>query len=301
MKVVLAAVLLTLFSASVLAQSPEPASAASGIAPMTPTSVDEATLADTGAFEVAELGLVVAPTLHCELLVVGISFESPAARAGVRTGDFILKIDGHDIASTKELNPIIRGQGRHEAVKLTMWRGGKARELALPLLAADQRPNPERRPWAGLQCDEVPKKGLVIKAVYPNGPAAIAGLKVGDVIVSADGIAIKSFVDAEKYLRQLKPFAEAKVVVLRGGDPLTVTVKMASLRTTTDGLLLETDAESGERSSAARSSELQVQTLILEEQRREAEQRQRLEQLLQEIRQDVKTLQGEVEQSRKEK
>jgi serine protease Do len=294
MKVVIASVVSAILSAAVLAQPAEHPTAPSGATSIDLTTVAGTILADMRAFEAAELGLALAPTPHGELLVVGISSESPAARAGIRRGDFILRIDGHDVASTKDLKTAIHGETPHESVKLTMWRGGKETELDLLLLAADGPMKPERRPWAGLQCDEVPDKGLVIKAVYPGGPAANAGLKVGDVIVSADGKTIRSFIDAEKYLRQLQPFAEAKLVVLRDGDRLNMNLKMASLRTTPGGLVLETRAQNSEPSSTAPSPELQMQTLTLEQLRWEAEQRQRLEQLLQEIRQDVKQLRTEL-------
>ena len=159
---------------------------------------------------------------------------------------------------------------------------------------------PESRPWAGIQCDEVAGKGLVIKAVYADGPAAKAGLQVGDAIVSADGMKIKSLIDAEKYLRGIQPFAEAKVVVRRNGEQRNLNVKMASLRETPEGLVVETSAAGGDPATAAFPDSLVPQSEMLEPERWEAEQHQRLEQLLQEIRADLKELKSKLENPKKD-
>ena len=255
MKVIAFAIVVAAFSTAVLAQPSDPALKPSSPASHDPGSDVETILAEMKAFEAAKLGLVLAPTPRDDLLVIGIRPASPAARAGLRRGDFIVKINGQDIPSLDKLKSAIHADPPRESAKLQVWRGGEESELEILLSTTDRVTELESRPWAGIQCDEVPGKGLVIKAVYADGPAAKAGLQVGDVIVSADGMKIKSLIDAEKYLRGLQPFAEAKVVVRRNGDHRNLNVKMASLRETPEGLVVETDDKTGDPATVTPTSD----------------------------------------------
>jgi S1-C subfamily serine protease len=257
----------------------------------------ETVLADLHAFEAPELGLMLAPAPHGELLIIGVRPASAAERAGLRRGDFIMKIDGQEVPSIETLKAAIHTGPRRESAKVLAWRGGKQTEREILLSPAARTTGLKRRPWAGIQCDEVPGKGLVIKAVYPGGPAAQAGLNVGDVIVSADGVKIDSLVDAEKYMAQLQPFAEAAVVVLRNGEELAMRVKTISLRETPEGLVLEDDATDSDASTQGETADGGE---AVELERWEAEQHQRLELLLQEIRQDIKELKTKIEPPKKD-
>jgi regulator of sigma E protease len=60
-----------------------------------------------------------------------------------------------------------------------------------------------------------------IAAVEPNSPAAAAGFKVGDVIVSIDGTNIDNFVDVQRIVN-FSPGTTLTVVVDRGGVPYTL-------------------------------------------------------------------------------
>jgi membrane-associated protease RseP (regulator of RpoE activity) len=292
MKVAFVTVLVATCCSAVLAQPAE--------APPGPSADDHANevasiLAEMQAFEAPELGLLIAPAPHGELLIIGIRPNSAAERAGLRRGDFVVKVDGEDVPSVEELKAAIRaGRPRRESANVTVWRGGKESEVELMLSKAERSQESKPRPWAGIQFDEVPGKGLVVKSVYPGGPADQAGLQVGDLIVSADGTKIQSFVDAERYLQELQPLAEAKVVVLRDGQQRAVNIKTASLHVTPQGLVLKTGA--GDPAAVTAPQEyLAPEAAAVEQARWEAEQRQRLEQLLQEIRQDIKELKTKLE------
>jgi regulator of sigma E protease len=60
-----------------------------------------------------------------------------------------------------------------------------------------------------------------IAAVEPNSPAAAAGFKVGDLIVSIDGTKIDSFTDVQRIVN-FSPGMTLTVVVDRGGTPYTL-------------------------------------------------------------------------------
>jgi C-terminal processing protease CtpA/Prc len=66
--------------------------------------------------------------------------------------------------------------------------------------------------------------GVVIKEVMPDSPAAKAGLKDGDIIVSIDGVKVESERDIRKTLRDLDNPNALAVEFLRDGKPLNISV-----------------------------------------------------------------------------
>src|SRR5438270_7247634 len=59
--------------------------------------------------------------------------------------------------------------------------------------------------------------GIVVAEVTPNGPAASAGLQVGDVITAIDGRAVKTGDDLVNDIAGRKPGSKANVTYVRGG------------------------------------------------------------------------------------
>ena len=72
-----------------------------------------------------------------------------------------------------------------------------------------------------------PPTGVRFADVREGTPAAKAGLKAGDIMVSFDGKKVQNLMDFTVLLRQKKPGDEVEVKVLRGGETLTVMVLLA--------------------------------------------------------------------------
>jgi S1-C subfamily serine protease len=62
--------------------------------------------------------------------------------------------------------------------------------------------------------------------VRDGSPAALAGLKAGDIMVSFDGKQIQNLYDFTYALRSKKPGETVKVMVLRGGQTVEATVTL---------------------------------------------------------------------------
>jgi len=58
--------------------------------------------------------------------------------------------------------------------------------------------------------------------VAEGSPAALAGLREGDLIVRFAGNKVQGLDDLAAYLRGKKPGEEVEIVVLRSGNPVTV-------------------------------------------------------------------------------
>ena len=138
-------------------------------------------------------------------LISSVEKDSPAARAGLQSGDVILALNGKEIQSSSELPPLVANIRPGETAKLQIWRKGGTREVEVKVggvkeektasvedketapgrLGLALRPlNPaERRQFDG-------KEGLLVENV--SGAAARAGIRPGDVLLSVNGEAVTS-------------------------------------------------------------------------------------------------------------
>ena len=64
-------------------------------------------------------------------LVSSVENGSPAAKAGLKPGDVILKVDGADIQSSVELSSRVASMKPGTSARLDVWREGKAREISV--------------------------------------------------------------------------------------------------------------------------------------------------------------------------
>jgi serine protease Do len=71
------------------------------------------------------------------------------------------------------------------------------------------------------------RKGALVAGVENEGPAAQAGLKPGDVIVSAEGKPINDPTQLTRAVGLHQPGSQVKVEVVREGKRLDVQVKLA--------------------------------------------------------------------------
>ncbi len=67
-------------------------------------------------------------------------------------------------------------------------------------------------------------KGVYLSGVKPDSPAALAGLKAGDIITSLAGEAIGNIYDYTRVLGALKAEVEVEIVVLREGQELKLLI-----------------------------------------------------------------------------
>lgn len=66
--------------------------------------------------------------------------------------------------------------------------------------------------------------GMLLDGVRENSPASRAGLKAGDKLIKLAGKDVKNVYDYTAILGELKPDVEYEVVVLRGGETLTLKI-----------------------------------------------------------------------------
>lgn len=129
-------------------------------------------------------------------IVTSTQEDSPAARAGLKSGDIITAVDGKQIKGPKALARVIAGYEPNAEVALQIWRDGTSQDVVVKLgeletVASVQPRKPEakrtqRLGKLGLSVQPT-DEGLAIVDVKPNSPAARRGLEPGDVIASVNG------------------------------------------------------------------------------------------------------------------
>jgi putative serine protease PepD len=80
----------------------------------------------------------------------------------------------------------------------------------------------------GVEVTDAPSGGALITQVRPNMPAASAGLKAGDVIVSVDGQSVPDAATLVAIIRSHQPGQRVSITYLRGGSRHTTSVTLAN-------------------------------------------------------------------------
>jgi len=195
-------------------------------------------LLDNGHLERGWLGLTVAEQPSADgrsrLAVVQDVFPgSPAATTGLRPGDRITHVNGRPFDSYLALLRKISLLAPGTLVRLTVQRGAApARELVArvgeppaqrPAPLAETPPaEPAVEDVLGISVVDLDAEagqrlrargpGVRVESLQPAGPAARAGLRVGDVVVEVDGRRVTS---AEDFHAALAQYAEGKKLTLR--------------------------------------------------------------------------------------
>lgn len=160
-------------------------------------------------------------------LVAAVTPDSPAAKAGIKSGDVIVAAKGKDIRTVSDLPPIVAESKVGGILPLEIVRNGKKMALnatvgAMPAkLEAEAEPTPSQSAPThaparalGLQLApltsvlrsqlRVPKDvtGVVVTRIAPDSPARSLGIRPGDVIVSIDQKPATSPQEAAAALKQ---------------------------------------------------------------------------------------------------
>ncbi|MGE3987170.1 Do family serine endopeptidase [Pseudorhodoplanes sp.] len=154
-------------------------------------------------------------------LVAEPTSNGPAAKAGIKSGDVIVAVNGERIASSRELARRIGSMAPGNQARLTVLDNGREKTLSvtlgeLPSQAELRRGGDEERnaPAAeavlGLQLAPAAsvagsgKDGVVVTRVAPDGPAAERGFKTGDVILEVAGKVVSDPADVRKALEDAR-------------------------------------------------------------------------------------------------
>jgi len=157
-------------------------------------------------------------------LVSAVEPGSPAEKAGIRSGDIILAVDGRPVAESIDLPRIIGETRPGAATTLQLWRTGATREVSATVA---EWPAERVASAGGESAPQTGKLGLAVRPLTDaerkslqidggvmveaaEGPAAQAGVRPGDVILALNNENVDSIDD----LRRLAEKSKGSVALL---------------------------------------------------------------------------------------
>ena len=184
-------------------------------------------------------------------LVNNVEKDGPAAKAGIESGDIILKVDGRDVHSSNDLPRIITAIRPGAKVTLTVWRKGAAKDFAVTVaeIKEDATPPPRRANPAPKEKAKPNRMGLVLSDLtdeqrkqvgLTSGGALVedivgvvrGNVQAGDVILAiiqrGAPLEVKSAAQVNEYLAKLDKGASVTLQVRRGDNAFYTTLKLGA-------------------------------------------------------------------------
>lgn len=165
-------------------------------------------------------------------LVSSVEPDGPAAQAGLKPGDIILGVNGRAIETSSELPSLIASLKPGTRAQLDIWRNGRAQRIDVnvglleePARTASesaQQPGAGHTPRLGLAVRPLTEaerqqagiqSGLLVTAV--TGPAALAGIQPGDVVLAVNQKPVSSVEELRKLTDQA---GESVALLVQRGD-----------------------------------------------------------------------------------
>jgi len=153
---------------------------------------------------------------------------SPAAQAGIESGDVITAVNGVQVKDARELARTIGMMAPDTSVKLDIVRNGEPRSVTATLAQvpneqqakADDSAQPTSGvPHLGLQLapardvSGAGDKGVVVTGVEPDSPAAEGGFQSGNVILEVGGKPVADAGDVRNALSEAKSQGKHQILI----------------------------------------------------------------------------------------
>ncbi len=150
-------------------------------------------------------------------LIADVGTDTPAARAGLRSGDVVTAVGDKQVRTPKDLSRVIADLSPGDKETVAVWRDGKSQDLTVVVGGNDGEVRQAKadkgeanQPSIGVGlADLTPDireqlnlptnaKGVAVASVSPDKPAADAGIQTGDVILSVNSKSVGSAAEVKE-------------------------------------------------------------------------------------------------------
>lgn len=170
---------------------------------------------------------------------------SPAEEAGLVTGDIILEFNGKAVAYSSALPPLVGAVAPGETVDVQILRDKRERTLQVTIEALDEgqpvraatASDPVGESRLGVEVSAVPadiaeqmgvSSGVLVADIDPQGAAAAAGIRVGDVILSVNRQEVDGVDALESIVRDAPTDKAMPVLIQRASSPVFLALTLPS-------------------------------------------------------------------------
>jgi serine protease Do len=172
-------------------------------------------------------------------IVSSVTDGSAAARAGIKRGDVITSFNGQAVRDTNSLRNRVADAGPGTTADVVVIRDGAEKHVSVKLEEAADRRARRGGPGGDDRDDRTAdknalgvaiapgEKGLVVEDVDPDGRAADAGIRAGDIIQEVNRQPVKSIEDLRAAVRRSTD-RPTLLLIDRNGNDVFVTVKPAN-------------------------------------------------------------------------
>lgn len=160
--------------------------------------------------------------------IAAVQAKSPASRAGLKAGDVIVQAAGEEIVRQAQLRHVLGRYYAGDRVPLVASRGQQRVEATVELV---DKLEPYQHPFLGIlprRADDG-QPGVVVRFVYPDSPAAEAGIQIGDRLLALAETPLPDLQAALQVLANHEPPAEIELRLERDSQTRTQRVKLAAL------------------------------------------------------------------------
>jgi M6 family metalloprotease-like protein len=158
-----------------------------------------------------------------------VAADSPAAHGGLKKGDVLRSLQDHPLARSEALRELLATCHPGDAVRFQVQREGGEQEVRV-ILGATSRPLTlsAQRAGLGVKAGDNGGEGVKVTEVTPDSPADKAALKIGDILLKLDSIAIDTPARLTDFLAERKPGDKVSLLYQRDkSDPVKKEVALS--------------------------------------------------------------------------
>ncbi|MFO0813750.1 MAG: PDZ domain-containing protein [Gemmatales bacterium] len=160
--------------------------------------------------------------------VTSVTLDSPASKLGMQPGDKIVAVDGKPIKNQAQFLHAMGPKYEGDKVSLKIRREDK--ELNFDNVVLTGQPTSHTHAFLGiLPVRDDNENGVQVRYVYPESPAAKAGIEAGDRIMKFETAPLSDRMMLQAALSRQYPGTRIKLDVKKKGGNKTLTVTLAAL------------------------------------------------------------------------